>query len=212
MKKIVYTIAFICMIIPTSLFAQTEPFLVSLGRGSVNKEEVFRLQKFLVSEGFLSVSPTGNYLSLTVAAVKAFQQSQGVESTGYFGPLSRAAANNKLAQSSTPKSSVSVSSVTSEKSLIASIFFSSAKKIQWKTSDYPAKVGVNINLLNRVSDSPVRYDVVRQIAKDTPNDGEETWIPTSSEKNLNLYVEVTCSTTYTFKEGCQISQTPIKVQ
>jgi peptidoglycan hydrolase-like protein with peptidoglycan-binding domain len=210
MKKVAYTLLFILILIPLAL--QAETFSVSLGRGSKETAEVIKLQAFLVSEGFLSVSPTGNYLSLTETAVKAFQKSKGIDTTGYFGPLSRAAANSKFAQNTAPKASVSVSSVAPEKSLAAALFLSSAKKIQWKTADYPKNVGVNINLLKKISDSPVKYELVRQLAKDTPNDGEETWIPTSSEKNLDLYIEVTCSTTYAFKEGCQISISPIKVQ
>ncbi len=206
-------IAYLCMFLaPFLAVAQGQAFSTSLGYGSTEKNEVIKLQQFLVSEGLLGTNPTGNYLSLTANAVKAFQKSQNIQATGYFGPLTRAAANQKFTERNTPQASVSVSSVSSNKSLAAAVFLSNSKKVEWSTANYPSNVGVNINLLKKVNTSPVTYAFVRQIAKDTPNDGQEVWTPTSAEKNLDLYVEVTCSTTYTFTKGCQISRDTIKVQ
>lgn len=212
MKNIKHIVILVFIFIPSFVMAQGSVFSVSLGYGSTEKNEVIKLQQFLVSEGFLGTNPTGSYLSLTVNAVKAFQKSQNIQATGYFGPLTRAAAHQKFTERSTPQSSVSVSSVSSNKSLAAAVFLSSSKKVEWNTANYPVNVGVNINLLKKVNTSPVTYEFVRHIAKDTPNDGQEVWTPTSAEKNLDLYIEVTCSTTYTFTKGCQISRDPIKVQ
>jgi len=39
---------------------------------------------------------TGNFLTLTEAAVIRYQASKGIIQTGYFGPLTRAAANTDL--------------------------------------------------------------------------------------------------------------------
>ncbi len=57
----------------------------------VSGEDVTCLQEYLVSKGFLSVSPTGYFGSLTQAGVKKWQAEAGISMTGYFGALSRAA-------------------------------------------------------------------------------------------------------------------------
>lgn len=59
--------------------------------------EVSELQEFLVSKGFLNTQPTGNFYSLTLAAVKEYQASVNVPNTGYVGPMTRAAINDELA-------------------------------------------------------------------------------------------------------------------
>ena len=87
---------------------------------------------------------------------------------------------------------------------------SSQKTISWQTSGYPEGVGVNINLLRETSDSPKEFSLVRIIATDTPNDGQEIWTPQPNENDNDLYVEITCSKNYQFKQGCQ-SGMPIKV-
>ena len=64
--------------------------------GLTGSDEVRCLQEFLKSRGD-SIYPeklvTGSYLSLTTLAVKRYQAQKGVRPTGYFGPLTRAAAN-----------------------------------------------------------------------------------------------------------------------
>ncbi len=97
MKKFIIICALV--LIPTFTFAA---FNQSLGMG-MKGLVVTELQKFLVSQGCLSVSPTGNYYNLTVQAVKCFQAKNGLPTTGYFGPLSRAVAN-KMATSTFPTS------------------------------------------------------------------------------------------------------------
>lgn len=105
--------------------------------------------------------------------------------------------------------SVGVRSITAA-SNVASPFFISAKNIQWNTANYSAYVGVNINLLRRISDSPVQYQLVRQIASNTPNDGIHLWIPQVSDLYGNLFIEVTCSTTTTHPQGCFVTTMPLK--
>ena len=67
--------------------------------GIMGNSEVRCLQEFLKSRG-LEIYPegivSGNYLSLTVEAVKRYQASKEIIQTGYFGPLTRAAANKEL--------------------------------------------------------------------------------------------------------------------
>ncbi|MBU4466480.1 peptidoglycan-binding protein, partial [Patescibacteria group bacterium] len=74
-------------------------FSQDLYYGTSNSSAVSCLQQFLKSKGE-TIYPeglvTGNYLSLTVLAVKRYQASKGIIQTGYFGPLTRAAANKEL--------------------------------------------------------------------------------------------------------------------
>lgn len=59
-------------------------------------QAVTELQEFLISKGDLGGTATGNFYSLTLAAVKKFQVENNLPSTGYFGPMSRAIANQIL--------------------------------------------------------------------------------------------------------------------
>jgi len=67
--------------------------------GMANIERVKCLQQFLANQG-QSIYPegivSGNYLSLTTLAVKRYQALKGIIQTGYFGPLTRGAANADL--------------------------------------------------------------------------------------------------------------------
>lgn len=201
------------LLLPVFSSAQVVSFDVSLGFGRNNpKAEVMKLQQFLLELGFLKVNPTGNYLNLTVAAVKAFQSSQGIESTGFFGPLSRAAANRVvLSRIPSEISSFSVSPIKGA-NLIASVAVYNTKEVNWQTNDYPSGAGVNINLLRKTSDNPIEYVLIRQIAKDTPNDGSEIiTIDSKDGEKDSLYVEVTCSTTYSYQGECRFSGKTVKV-
>lgn len=60
-------------------------------------DSVTELQEFLADQGVYSGPITGNFYSLTLAGVKAFQSKQNVSPvSGYWGPLSRAKAQSLL--------------------------------------------------------------------------------------------------------------------
>ncbi len=213
MKKIcILAVCVLCFGIV--VYAQSIPqFTVPLGVGSTQKTEVMHLQQFLIAQGFLKVAATGNYLSLTVQAVKAFQVSQSITPTGYFGPLTMVAANKKLtatvsAVTAQPVASVSVQSVKNNVSQTADLMLagSSSHTITWQTNGYPANVGVNVNLLRKTSDIPAMYTLIRQLASDAPNTGSFAWTPQQGESGSDVYIEVTCSTSHQFAQGCQVSQ------
>ncbi len=111
-----------------------------------------------------------------------------------------------------PKTTVGVQSVTasSPQTAAAILAGTSSRTITWTTTTYPANAGVNINLLKKTTASPATYTLVRRLATDTPNTGTFTWTPKAGEVSADLYIEVTCSTTYTFTQGCQISSQVIK--
>lgn len=59
-------------------------------RFGLTNGEVTLLQTFLNSRGFLPVTPTGYFGSLTLSAVRSYQMSRGIPSTGFVGPTTRA--------------------------------------------------------------------------------------------------------------------------
>src|SRR3989344_8445863 len=74
--------------------------------------------------------------------------------------------------------------------------------IKWTSSDYPAGAGVNINLLRQVSSNPNKFEFVKTIKKDTPNDGKEIWTPSIGDTGDNLVIQVSCSSSFLFPDGC----------
>lgn len=129
-------------------------------------------------------------------------------SAGYLGK--KVTIQNPVVSTIGTSTTVTLVSLTKNSGL-ASVLFSDAKTIAWKTENYPANAGININLIKKVSDSPAQFALVRAIAKDSPNDGTETWTPQRGEYSNDIYVEVTCSDTYQFKTGCKLGGEPIKV-
>ena len=91
MKKIIATIIGLA-ILPSMAFASIDSNL----KYGMSGQQVSELQEFLVTKGFLQVQPTGNFYSLTLGAVKAFQIANGIPNTGYVGMLTRAEINNEL--------------------------------------------------------------------------------------------------------------------
>lgn len=74
-----------------------QAFAADLEYGMKQSSEVKRLQEFLTSKGYLAAGlNTGNYLSLTVTAIKAYQTAKGISPVGRFGPQTRAAVNADL--------------------------------------------------------------------------------------------------------------------
>lgn len=65
-------------------------------------EDVTLLQQFLQEEGYLKSSPTGFYGNLTRTAVKDYQNSNGIPSSGYLGPITRAKMRDFSCGSTTP--------------------------------------------------------------------------------------------------------------
>lgn len=88
----------------------------NLHYGSTNYStggEVSELQTFLGTQGFFPYSPIGVFGPLTFRAVQSFQLSQGIPSTGFVGPFTRAAVErmscNGMPQ---PTSNVNIQSIT----------------------------------------------------------------------------------------------------
>ena len=95
---------FVFSIIPT--LAGAVNFDRDLSLGMRNDPDVVRLQDFLRAQGYFTYpQSTGNFLSATFRAVKAFQTAQDVGIGGYFGPQTRAAANRIINSAASPVTS-----------------------------------------------------------------------------------------------------------
>ena len=79
----------------------SNPILTTTLRLGTVSSDVTKLQKMLVSLGFLSTTPSGNFLSKTEAGVKAFQTAYGISpASGIVGPLTREKLNSMCTISS----------------------------------------------------------------------------------------------------------------
>jgi peptidoglycan hydrolase-like protein with peptidoglycan-binding domain len=73
--------------------AHAQGFTKNLFFGMQSDSEVSQLQEFLAAQNLYTGPITGNYYSLTLNSVKAFQVQQGISpASGFFGPLTRGTA------------------------------------------------------------------------------------------------------------------------
>jgi hypothetical protein len=84
-----------------------------------------------------------------------------------------------------------------------------ARVINWETSNFPADSLVTVNLIRKISDSPMSFEMVRTIVTDVPNNSSVSWVPETSEVGDDLYIEVVCSAIQT-TGGCRTNSAPIK--
>lgn len=91
MKKLIIVI----ILLLTPLFASAS-IDHDLYYGLRNNKEVKELQKYLADKGFYAGNVTGNFFSITLAAVKKYQKIIKLNGTGYVGKLTRASINNDL--------------------------------------------------------------------------------------------------------------------
>jgi peptidoglycan hydrolase-like protein with peptidoglycan-binding domain len=93
MKKTFIYIAIFALLVPGVSFAA---FDTNLSYGA-RSPKVLELQEFLTDQGVYSGPITGNFFTLTLSAVKAFQTKNSISPvSGFFGPLTRAKANSLL--------------------------------------------------------------------------------------------------------------------
>lgn len=85
-------------------FVQAQVFTRDLYFGMRGDSDVVKLQNFLRSQGYFDYpTSTGNFFTVTLQAVKKFQQVNGITPLGgYFGIRSRAAANQLISSGRTP--------------------------------------------------------------------------------------------------------------
>lgn len=100
-KNISLFLVFLISLLSFSVVKAETLFTKNLYFGIENDSEVTKLQEFLTNQKLYSGSITGNFFSLTLEAVKKFQQNYGITPmAGYFGPITRAKANEILSSQS----------------------------------------------------------------------------------------------------------------
>lgn len=93
MKKLI--IISILILFPFLVSAKT--FDSNLYFGITNDPDVQMLQEFLTDQGIYSGPITGSFFSLTFAAAKKYQSQNNITpAAGFFGPITRAKANEVL--------------------------------------------------------------------------------------------------------------------
>ncbi|GEM_PF-2729861 len=98
-KKVFYSVVVIVglVILSPRVSFGAEQFSRDLSFGFQQDSDVTKLQEFLSDEGLYSGPITGNFFSLTLKAIKAFQSREGITpAAGYFGPKTRVRANALL--------------------------------------------------------------------------------------------------------------------
>lgn len=87
----------VTVLLSTPLLVSAQTFENNLYFGLRNNLDVEKLQEFLTDQGVYSGPVTGNFFSLTLAAVKTFQaQNDIAPAAGFFGPLTRTKVNEVL--------------------------------------------------------------------------------------------------------------------
>ena len=84
----------VLLFVITPVFASSS-FNTSLKYGS-RGSDVREMQEFLIDQGFLTGNVTGNFYSLTLKAVKAFQAKNNLPVSGFWGPASRKVAQTQV--------------------------------------------------------------------------------------------------------------------
>ncbi|HUD03930.1 MAG TPA: peptidoglycan-binding protein [Candidatus Paceibacterota bacterium] len=76
---------------------------------AITNGPILELQNFLVAQGFLSATPNGHFGPATLAAVTAFQSTNGISATGYVGPITRGFIENKTCSSTSANTTANTS-------------------------------------------------------------------------------------------------------
>ena len=92
MKKLLVLLAFLGVFIAPQAFASFDKNLAYGSKGASVKE----MQEFLADQGIYSGPITGNFYSLTLKAVKAFQTKESIKPSGYWNLATRQRANDLL--------------------------------------------------------------------------------------------------------------------
>lgn len=82
------------ILVPAPIFTSRYIFASYLQIGS-RGIAVTELQKRLVTDGFLTVTPTGYFGQMTNSALRAYQRAHNISQTGTLGPITRASINSK---------------------------------------------------------------------------------------------------------------------
>ena len=178
-KKIVGIIAIMLLVVTfvTTLAMQNNEVLALSKYGS-RGSEVSTIQDKLKRWGYYTGNVDGIYGSLTVSAVKKFQQKNGLTVDGIAGPKTLAAMGITSSNSSSSSSS---SSNSSDVNLLARVIYGEARG-----EPYAGQVAVGAVILNRVKSSQFPNTIAGVVyqsgAFDAVSDGQVNLTPDSTAK------------------------------
>lgn len=92
----------------------------------------------------------------------------------------------------TPVSMTAAASLALTSVPVGSVDVGELQHIRWVSSNYGAST-VSLNIIRKVSDDPASYELVRQVANATKNDGDAVWVPAPSDVGTGTYVEIGCA-------------------
>lgn len=113
-----------------------------------------------------------------------------------------------VAFATSPKVDVPQTDVSSPASLTligpagATVSVGQRQDVEWLSDNYSAPT-VTVNIIRKVGESPIRYELVRTVSAGTSNDGLALWIPTLLEAGDDIFVEVGCTLS---SQACTASQ------
>ena len=108
-KIIPLSLAFFVLLFSVFIVKAETLFTKDLYFDIQDDSEVIKLQEFLTNRGFYSGPITGNFFSLTLEAVKKFQQNYGITPVaGYFGAKTRGKANEIISSQAGAGSTVNL--------------------------------------------------------------------------------------------------------
>lgn len=178
-KKIIGIIAIMLLVVTfvTTLAMQNNEVLALSKYGS-RGSEVSTIQDKLKRWGYYTGNVDGIYGSLTVSAVKKFQQKNGLTVDGIAGPKTLAAMGITSSNSSSSSSS---SSNSSDVNLLARVIYGEARG-----EPYAGQVAVGAVILNRVKSSQFPNTIAGVVyqsgAFDAVSDGQVNLTPDSTAK------------------------------
>ena len=178
-KKIIGIIAIMLLVVTfvTTLAMQNNEVLALSKYGS-RGSEVSTIQDKLKRWGYYTGNVDGIYGSLTVSAVKKFQQKNGLTVDGIAGPKTLATMGITSSNSSSSSSS---SSNSSDVNLLARVIYGEARG-----EPYAGQVAVGAVILNRVKSSQFPNTIAGVVyqsgAFDAVSDGQVNLTPDSTAK------------------------------
>jgi len=187
--------------------------------GLTQNSQVRELQQFLITKGFLTGSPTGNFFSMTFTAVKRYQASKNINSIGYVGPATRQAINAELSSGQVSNPGTSPVALKGLLDLIQNTTYSSqtvtAPQTNFKLADFnltnntnepidlkkiqiDLAVGADLYVTNLyVKNLYIIYDSVKTGSLDTVSHNNyfnvNYNLPVGKKINISLYGDVNSS-------------------
>lgn len=168
MKKIIILLA---LLIPSVTLASIDTNL----KYGQNSNEVSELQDFLVDKGFLKTNPTGFFGLLTFKAVKEYQTSVDVPSTGYVGILTRGKINTELESAIVSSAKAETEEVGTPIPLISPVL----------------EVQKNITIKSQVMDFTGTVSELKEVATVTPSQTKRYTLEIKKGNAKTTIVEIT---------------------